>query len=84
MDEFFAQGDLEAQLGLSPSAFMDRKKEPLTLNVLNSQIGLINVLTKPFFEESRSKMAKSEPVDEQVAKPRMVWAAELNGGFFLL
>lgn len=30
---------------------MDRKKEPLALNVLNSQIGLINVLTKPFFEE---------------------------------
>ena len=38
MDEFFAQGDLEAQLGLPVSAFMDRKKVPLAPNVLNSQV----------------------------------------------
>ena len=51
MDEFFAQGDREAELGLPVSAFMDRKKEPLARQVLNSQIGLITVLTQPFFHE---------------------------------
>ena len=43
--------DREAELGLPVSAFMDRKKEPLARQVLNSQIGLITVLTQPFFHE---------------------------------
>lgn len=62
MDEFFAQGDREAELGLPVSAFMDRKKVPLAPNVLNSQVSLLNVLTRPFFEEWTSFLGGASAV----------------------
>ena len=47
MDEFFRQGDSEMDRGLPVSPFMDRSKT----NMAQCQIGFINILIKPFFEE---------------------------------
>jgi len=47
MDEFFRQGDAEAEGGLPISPFMDRAKT----NIGTCQVGFINILIKPFFHE---------------------------------
>ena len=47
MEEFFRQGDREAELGLPVSPFMDRSKAPLAATIVNCQIGFINVLVRP-------------------------------------
>jgi len=47
MDEFFKQGDAEAEAGLPISPFMDRSKT----NIAQCQVGFINILIKPFFQE---------------------------------
>ena len=51
MEEFFAQGDRERALGLPISPFMDRTKEPVTTTITKCQVGFINVLVRPFFQE---------------------------------
>ena len=50
MEEFFNQGDREAELGFPISPFMDRKKHPLHSTIINCQIGFINVLVKPLLQ----------------------------------
>ncbi|XP_053140036.1 dual specificity calcium/calmodulin-dependent 3',5'-cyclic nucleotide phosphodiesterase 1A-like isoform X3 [Hemicordylus capensis] len=45
MDEFFRQGDKEAELGLPISPLCDRK----TTNIAETQIGFIEVIIKPIF-----------------------------------
>uniref|UniRef100_A0ABM5F915 Phosphodiesterase n=1 Tax=Pogona vitticeps TaxID=103695 RepID=A0ABM5F915_9SAUR len=45
MEEFFQQGDKEAELGLPVSSLCDRK----TTNIAASQIGFIDVIVKPIF-----------------------------------
>jgi len=47
MEEFFRQGDREAQLGMPVSPFYDREKT----SVAQCQMGFINVLVKPLFAE---------------------------------
>jgi len=47
MDEFFRQGDTEASRGMAVSPFMDREKT----DIAKCQVGFINILIKPFFEE---------------------------------
>ena len=47
MDEFFKQGDAEAEAGLPISPFMDRAQT----NIATCQVGFINILIKPFFKE---------------------------------
>jgi len=47
MEEFFQQGENEAQLGLPVSPFMDRAKT----DIGKCQAGFISILIKPFFEE---------------------------------
>jgi len=47
MEEFFRQGDREAQLGMPISPFYDREKT----SVAQCQMGFINVLVKPLFAE---------------------------------
>lgn len=47
MEEFFRQGDREAELGLPVSPFMDRAKT----DIGKCQAGFITILIKPFFEE---------------------------------
>jgi len=47
MEEFFQQGEQETEEGLTVSAFMDRA----TTNIAKCQVGFINFLIKPFFEE---------------------------------
>jgi len=47
MEEFFRQGDLEAQLGMPISPFYDRSKA----NTAQCQIGFINVLVRPLYAE---------------------------------
>ena len=51
MEEFFRQGDREAELGLPVSPFMDRSKAPLAATIVNCQIGFINVLVRPLLTE---------------------------------
>jgi len=51
MEEFFRQGDREAELGLPISPFMDRTKVPLAATIVNCQIGFINVLVRPLLSE---------------------------------
>lgn len=51
MDEFFQQGDREAELGIPVSPFMDRSKVPLASTIVNCQIGFINVLVRPLLSE---------------------------------
>ena len=47
MEEFFQQGEKEADLGLPVSPFMDRVKT----DIGKCQAGFISILIKPFFEE---------------------------------
>ena len=47
MEEFFQQGEMEEQLGLPVSPFMDRAKT----DIGKCQAGFISILIKPFFEE---------------------------------
>jgi calcium/calmodulin-dependent 3',5'-cyclic nucleotide phosphodiesterase len=47
MQEFFEQGDQEAEQGLPVSPFMDRAKT----DIGKCQAGFISILIKPFFEE---------------------------------
>jgi len=47
MEEFFRQGEREAELGLPVSPFMDRIKT----DIGKCQAGFISILIKPFFEE---------------------------------
>jgi hypothetical protein len=47
MDEFFRQGDTESSKGLPISPFMDREKTDMA----KCQVGFINFLIKPYFEE---------------------------------
>ena len=49
-DEFFRQGDREADLSLPISPFMDRRKDSLARTIVNCQVGFINVLVKPLFQ----------------------------------
>ena len=51
MEEFFRQGDREAELSLPVSPFMDRSKVPLAATIVNCQIGFINVLVRPLLSE---------------------------------
>ena len=51
MEEFFRQGDREAELGQPVSPFMDRAKVPLGATIVNCQIGFINVLVRPLLCE---------------------------------
>jgi hypothetical protein len=50
-EEFFLQGDREAELGLPVSPFMDRRKDSVARTIVNCQVGFINVLVRPLFEE---------------------------------
>ena len=47
MEEFFQQGEKEAELGLPVSPFMDRRKT----DIGQCQAGFISILIKPFFDE---------------------------------
>jgi len=47
MEEFFAQGDEEARLGMPISPFYDREKT----SIAQCQMGFINVLVKPLYHE---------------------------------
>ena len=47
MEEFFRQGEKEAELGLPISPFMDRNKT----DIAQCQAGFVSVLIKPFFDE---------------------------------
>jgi len=47
MEEFFQQGELEAQSGLPISPFYDREKT----SIAQCQMGFINVLVKPLYTE---------------------------------
>jgi len=47
MEEFFRQGEREAELGMPVSPFMDRDKT----DIAKCQCGFISILIKPFFEE---------------------------------
>lgn len=47
MEEFFRQGEKEAELGLPISPFMDRNKTAIA----QCQAGFVSVLIKPFFDE---------------------------------
>ena len=47
MEEFFRQGEREAELGMPVSAFMDRQKT----DIAKCQHGFISILIKPFFDE---------------------------------
>jgi len=51
MEEFFRQGDREAELKQPVSPFMDRSKVPLAATIVNCQIGFINVLVRPLLAE---------------------------------
>jgi len=54
MEEFFQQGDREADLGLPISPFYDRQKT----STAQCQIGFINVLVKPLFHEYTSLLGE--------------------------
>lgn len=45
-EEFFIQGDMELELGISVSAMTDRKNT----NIATAQIGFIDFVIKPTFE----------------------------------
>lgn len=51
MEEFFRQGDREAELGLPVSPFMDRSKVPLAATIINCQVGYIKVMVRPLLSE---------------------------------
>eukprot|EP00325_Prymnesiales_sp_UTEX-LB-985_P034274 CAMPEP_0174722044 /NCGR_PEP_ID=MMETSP1094-20130205/37589_1 /TAXON_ID=156173 /ORGANISM="Chrysochromulina brevifilum, Strain UTEX LB 985" /LENGTH=680 /DNA_ID=CAMNT_0015922829 /DNA_START=74 /DNA_END=2116 /DNA_ORIENTATION=+ len=55
MEEFFQQGENEAQLGLPVSPFMDRART----DIGKCQAGFISILIKPFFEEWTSFLGES-------------------------
>jgi len=76
MEEFFQQGENEAQLGLPVSPFMDRART----DIGKCQAGFISILIKPFFEEwvhflgdKCSQIAKN--VDDNIAK----WSEQGEG-----
>jgi len=54
MEEFFQQGDREAELGLPISPFYDRQKT----SIAQCQMGFINVLVKPLFHEYTSLLGE--------------------------
>ena len=41
-------------------------------------------LKKPFFEEGMKKYKNDFCRDQQIAKPKLVWAQEFKGGLLLL
>ena len=55
MEEFFLQGEKEAELGLPVSPFMDRKKT----DIGQCQSGFISILIKPFFDEFTQFLGES-------------------------
>lgn len=73
MDEFFRQGDSEAGQGLPVSPFMDREKT----NMAQCQIGFINILIKPFFEEWCSFLGHGcEKLVENIASNISKWETD--------
>jgi len=73
IEEFQAQGDLEGQLKLPVTPFMDRK----TANVPKQQIGFYNFVAKPMFEA----MDLLIPMDGPLANLNTMeehWSAQMS------
>ena len=58
VDEFFTQGDLEAELKLPVTPFMDRK----TADIPKQQIGFYNFIARPMFEALDGLVDMSTPL----------------------
>ncbi|XP_058038129.1 dual specificity calcium/calmodulin-dependent 3',5'-cyclic nucleotide phosphodiesterase 1A-like [Ahaetulla prasina] len=64
LEEFFEQGDKEAEMGLPISSLCDRK----TTNIAESQIGFIDIIVKPAFVLLLETVEKpSTPVTSEAA-----------------
>lgn len=73
VEEFYAQGDRERELGLPISAFMDRT----TGNVPKLQLGFIDFIVKPLFEQWASVMPEVEAAGlATLLEVRKFWEAE--------
>ncbi len=71
-EEFYKQGDLEREMGVPISAFMDRHAG----NLAKSQVGFINFLVSPLFETLSSFVAipeLSDTVMNQLHRNHMHW-----------
>ena len=71
MTEFFRQGDMEMDRGLAASPFMDRAKT----NIAQCQVGFINILIKPFYEEWCAWLGGTSEQDcvENIVKNIAMW-----------
>ncbi|KAL7750821.1 3',5'-cyclic-nucleotide phosphodiesterase [Sorochytrium milnesiophthora] len=76
MEEFFAQGDQELQLGFPISQFMDRRVP----NVPKCQIGFIDILVSPLYEvwAQYSVGETSAAARGNIAKNREYWSSHMN------
>ena len=80
MEEFFRQGDREAELGLPVSPFMDRSKVPLAATIVNCQIGFINVLVRPLLSEWATFLGQEAERDIIVTLEGTLRLWETSGG----
>ena len=73
MKEFWMQGDKEASLGLPISAFMDRTQA----QVVQCQMGFINVLCKPLYVEWHKLLGEVvKPGIECIEQSLKIWEIE--------
>lgn len=68
-DEFFAQGDRERELGLPISAMCDR----VTVKIPNTQMGFINFIVKPLFEQIATLLPDTRPLYLQLDINHISW-----------
>ncbi|XP_049549146.1 cGMP-dependent 3',5'-cyclic phosphodiesterase-like isoform X1 [Anopheles darlingi] len=73
--EFFAEGDLEKQMGLRPNAMMDRKKACIPM----LQIEFLTTVIRPTFEILVQIFPETEPFLKTIDSNRAQWERVRNG-----
>ena len=73
MEEFFQQGDKEAELGLPISPFMDRKGT----DIGKCQAGFVQILIRPFFDEWTQFLGESNRhVFQNIESNIKIWSEQ--------
>uniref|UniRef100_A0A182J7G4 Phosphodiesterase n=1 Tax=Anopheles atroparvus TaxID=41427 RepID=A0A182J7G4_ANOAO len=73
--EFFAEGDLEKQMGLRPNAMMDRKKACIPM----LQIEFLTTVIRPTFEILVQIFPETSPFLDTIDSNRAQWEQVRNG-----
>mmetsp|Transcript_31291 Transcript_31291/g.74962 ORF Transcript_31291/g.74962 Transcript_31291/m.74962 type:complete len:726 (-) Transcript_31291:216-2393(-) len=72
--EYFAQGDKERELGLPISMLMDRK----TTNIAKCQVGFIDILVFPLFDELRNVLEPFRQCCGHIVKNKKFWQDKID------